>query len=146
MTEFLCGRGLSKATMSRALALEPRLRTGSFVMRPRYMHGLLELWTGGLNGALETLAALRDEVVERGQEGVVPLLFLYLVRACLWRDELDRAGRFAEESREAGALLDDPAALAIGLAADALVHAYDGQHDLARSEAQEALALFTRLQ
>jgi DNA-binding CsgD family transcriptional regulator len=145
MAEFLCGRGLADARLTRALELEDPLRAGSFVMRPRYIYGLLQLWTGELAGSVETLGALRDEVVERGQEGVAPLLFLYLVWACLWRGDFDRASRLAEESREAGALLEDPTASAIGLAADALVHAYDGHDELARVEAQEALAIFTRL-
>jgi DNA-binding CsgD family transcriptional regulator len=48
--------------------------------------------------------------------------------------------------REAADLLGDPTAQAITLTAAALAHAQDGHLEVARSEAQQALALFDRLQ
>ncbi len=146
MTEFLSGQGLDEERLARALALEDPLWHGTFVMHPRYIHGILQLWTGELAGALDTLGALLDEVVEHGQEGVVPLLFLYLVWACLWRGELERAGRLSRQALDAAALLEDPTARAIGLAAGALVHAHSGPTDAVRAEAGEALAIFSELQ
>ena len=146
MTEFLWGRGLDPERMAHALELEDPLWHGTIVTHPRYIHGILQLWTGELSGALDTLGALLDEVVERGQEGVVPLLFLYLVWGCIWRGELERAGDLAGQALEAAALLEDPTAKAIGLAAGALVHAHSGPAEAARAEAGEALAIFSDLQ
>jgi DNA-binding CsgD family transcriptional regulator len=146
MTEFLWGRGLDQDRLARALALEDPLWHGTFVMHPRYIRGILQLWTGELAGALDTLGALHDEVVVRGQEGVVPLLFLYLVWACLWRGELERADRLSRQALDAAALLEDPTATAIGLAASALVHAHSGPSEAVRAEAAEALAIFSDLQ
>jgi DNA-binding CsgD family transcriptional regulator len=146
MAEFLCGRGLDRARLRRALALENPAFTRSFVMRPQVINGMLQLWTGELDGAVDTLEAVHADIVERGQEGAAPMLSLYLVWAHLWRGELDVASRFAARSLEAAGLLDDPAVSGIALAASALVHAHDGRTPLARREAGEALHLFERLQ
>lgn len=82
-----------------------------------------------LDGALETLGAVRAEAVERGQEGAAPMLSLYLVWACVWRGDLDQAARLSDESREAAALLGDPTTSGLALSASALVHAHDGRSD-----------------
>jgi DNA-binding CsgD family transcriptional regulator len=146
LAEFLGGRGLDRARLERALALEDPAMTRSFIMRPRFIQGLLQLWTGELDAAGETLEAMHAAMVERGQEAAAPMLSLYVVWADLWRGELDRASRFAAHSVEAAALVDDPAVAAVVLAASALAHAHDGRTALARREAGDALGRFERLQ
>lgn len=146
IAEFMAGRGLAHERLARALALEDPARTARFVWRPRYIEAHLQLWTGDVEGALATYEELLAELVDQGQEGAVPMLFLYLVWACLWHGELDRAAAIAGQAREAASLLDDPTTLAVGLGAVALVHAYDGGGDAARAEAIEALGIFERLQ
>ncbi len=146
MAEFLSGRGLDRARLERALRLETPSTARSFVMRPRVIQGMLQLWTGELEDARDTLEAMRADVVERGQEGAAPMLSLYVVWAHLWRGELDLASRSAALSVEEAGLLDDPAVSGIALAASALVHAHDGSTALARREAGEAIGLLDRLQ
>lgn len=146
MAEFLGGRGLDQARLERALTLEDPAMTRSFITRPRFIQGLLQLWTGDLDAARDTLEAMHAATVERGQEAAAPMLSLYVVWAELWRGELDRASQFAAHSVEAAALVDDPAVAAVALAASALVHAHDGHTALARSDARDALGRFERLQ
>jgi DNA-binding CsgD family transcriptional regulator len=146
MADFLAGRGLDRRRLERALDLEDAAMPRSFMMRPSVIHGMLQLWTGELDGACDTLEAMHAETVERGQEGAAPMLSLYLVWAYVWRGRLDRAARFAEHSAEAAALLDDPAVSAVALAGSALVHAHDGRTALARDEARGSIDRFQRLQ
>ncbi len=146
MVEFLCGRGLDQARLARALALEDPSHRAPLVMQPRYVHGLLLLWTGQLEEALEILDGLRLESLELGRESDVPLLFLYLVWACIWLGDLSRAAAFAESSRETAALLDDMVANGLALSASALAHAHEGHAELARTEGAQAIALFEQLE
>lgn len=146
MAEFLAGIGLDRARLARALTLEDPAMGRSWMMRPKTIWGMLQLWTGDLAGALETLEAVQTDSVERGLESFAPMLVLYPVWAAVWHGDLDRAARLSEEGRAAASLVGDPNATGIALSASALVHAHDGHTDLARHEAGEALALFERLQ
>jgi DNA-binding CsgD family transcriptional regulator len=146
MAEFLSGRGLDHARLSRALELEDPLGASAFIMRPRVIHGMLQLWSGELDGALRALEAVYAETIERGQEGTAPMLALYLVWAHVWRGQLERAAHVSDRAREAAELLDDPTVSGLALSASALAHAHDGRVALAHAEAQEALALFERVQ
>jgi DNA-binding CsgD family transcriptional regulator len=145
MTEFLSGRGIDAARLERALALESPAMARAFMMRPRVIQGMLQLWTGELGDARRTLEAMHADLVEHGQEAAAPMLSLYLAWAYVWRGELDLGSRSAAGAVEAAGLFDDPAVMAIAQSASALVHAHDGNVPLARQEAGQALALFERL-
>jgi DNA-binding CsgD family transcriptional regulator len=145
MAEFLSGRGLDRARLERALALEDEAMARAFMMRPRVIQGMLQLWTGEVGEARRTLAAMHADLVARGQEGAAPMLAQYLVWAQVWGGELGPAAQAAAGAVEAAELLDDPAVSAIALSASALVHAYDGHSQVARGEAGAALAHFERL-
>lgn len=146
MAEFLGGRGFARDRLETALALEEGRGVGAFLMRPHVIDGMLELWTGELDRALASLGAVHAETTERGQEGLTPMLSLYLVWAAVWRGELEQAARWSEEALTAARLLEDPTTSGISLAASALVHAHDGRTELARTEATEACSLFERLE
>jgi DNA-binding CsgD family transcriptional regulator len=145
MADFLAGRGLDRERLERALVLERPAAATSFIMRPRVIQGLLQLWTGELAPARAALDAVHAELVERGQEGAAPMLALYPVWAYLWLGELELASRFAAQAVEEAELLDDPAVSAVALSASALAHAHDGGIALARRDAAAALNLFERL-
>jgi DNA-binding CsgD family transcriptional regulator len=142
---FMAGDGLDEERLTRALAFDDPLEA-LLVLRPRYIHGVLQLWIGDIEGSRATLGALHQETIERGQEALVPMLLLYMVQGALWSGDIRGAGSLAAEASEMAVLLDDPTASAIALGAGALVHAFDGQGELARAEALEALGLFERLQ
>jgi DNA-binding CsgD family transcriptional regulator len=146
MVEFLSGNGLAEQDLARAVDLEGPGDPAPVFMRPRFIRGLLLLWTGRLDESVAALDDVREGALDRGQESEAPLVFLYLVWACLWQGDLERAGRYAEESRETAQLLGDPVATALALSAAVLVHAHDGRVAEARAETAEALSLFDRLQ
>ncbi|HUB09904.1 MAG TPA: LuxR C-terminal-related transcriptional regulator [Myxococcales bacterium] len=144
MIRFIIGGGLDEDQLARALRLRDPVEL-PLVIRPRYFDGVLHLWLGDLDGSLERLGALYGEAVQGGQDAAVPMLLLYMVQARLGKGELGEAERLTEKAREAAALLDDPTALAVALAASALVHAQRGDSST-RVEALEALGLFERLE
>ncbi|HZT16630.1 MAG TPA: AAA family ATPase [Gaiellaceae bacterium] len=145
MMEFLCGRGLDAAALDRALALDDPLAPLPFMLRPRFIAGLLLLWTGSVSDGLEALDAVRLEALEQGREADVSLVGMYVVWACAWRGDLERARRVADETVRIATLLDDRMALALALSARAFVGAHAGGADAVREDADEALARFRQL-
>src|SRR5579885_1409854 len=70
---------------------------------------------------------------------------MYVVWACAWRGDLERARRVADETVRIATLLDDRMALALALSARAFVGAHAGGADAVREDADEALARFRQL-
>lgn len=145
MAEFLAGKGCDQARLEKALELEDPMGATTFMMRPRVIDGMLALWSGQVDRAIEALSRVYDEIVERGQEGTAPMLSLYLVWAHLWRGDFERAVLVSDQARDAATLLEDPTTLGLALSASALAHAHVGRIAEARAEAEEALELFERL-
>lgn len=145
ITNFMLGRGLAQDDLDRALAFEGPLRTAPFPVRPSYVSGILQLWSGRPREALATLDALRVEAIEQGGESELPQLYVYLVWAAIWHGDLGRAASYVRDAAEIAALLDDPFALSMSLAAAALLHAHQGDAKRARAEATEAAGLFEQL-
>ncbi|HZE06102.1 MAG TPA: AAA family ATPase [Solirubrobacteraceae bacterium] len=145
MAQFLCGGGTDEARLARALELEDPDRNGSLVMRPRYIQGLLQLWSGELDEAMDTLSTVREQTAERGQESVLPLQSLYLVWAAVWRGQLAQATAVAVQARQAASLVGDPASRALALSASALADAHRGRACRVRTDAGQALELFEQL-
>jgi DNA-binding CsgD family transcriptional regulator len=145
IAEFIGGLGFDEHRIGRARALEDPHRNRAWQMSPTFIHGTLLLYCGHLEQALDILSRLHMETLERGEESPIPFSCFYLTWVCVWRGDLVAAGRYAREALQTAALLDDPAAHAIALAASALVHAYDGSKDMARREALESVGLFQDL-
>jgi DNA-binding CsgD family transcriptional regulator len=146
MVGFLNGDGLSWERLERALELEEPDRQRSVFTAPRYIAGLLLMWTGRVREGLQTLLELRAERVERGVESDIPTFSLYLVWAYLWLGETDRAAALAAEDAASVALLGDRGLAALTLSAGALVSAQRGQTETAREQATLALTRLTSLE
>jgi DNA-binding CsgD family transcriptional regulator len=146
MAEFWLGRGVVETRMSEALAGEDRSRTGPLEMRPHFVDALLHLWTGDLDGAHARLTALRDELVERGEDTALPFLSLFLVVGALWRGDLATAGSAADAAWDIASLNGEPVAMALALSERALAHAICGPPEDAREAAIRALELFRNSQ
>lgn len=146
MVGFLSGDGLSAERLDRALALEDPDRPRSLFTSPRFIGGLLMLWTGRLPEALQTLLELRAERIERGVESDIPLFSLYLVWGYLWLGQTGQAVELAAADSAAVALLGDGGLAALTLSASALAAAHQGEIDTARTQANLALARLTELQ
>jgi DNA-binding CsgD family transcriptional regulator/tetratricopeptide (TPR) repeat protein len=145
MVRFLNGRGVDRRSLARALALEDPGRARSIITHPRFVLGLVQLWTGHLEEARATLGRLHDEMLVQGRETEATPVLLYLVWACLWQGDLPAALVLAQEARTVAELTDDLLESAVALAASALARAYEGGTDLVRTDAGRALALFARL-
>ena len=145
MIRLLCGRGLSSADLSRALALEDPNYPAPIIMRPRTIAGLVKLWTDQPREALQILEHQRAEAIEQGRESDVPLMYLYLVWACLWTGDVGRAVALAAESRRTAAQLEDRIANSLALAASALASAVAGDEAATRRDAHAASALFAQM-
>lgn len=146
MAEFMFGGGVNSERLATAISLEDPLMTRWWIMRPSLIQALLQLWTAELDEAIATLSALTAESVERGIEGFAPPCAFYVAWAHVWRGDLAGAATIAAQAIADGEFLEDPWSRGISLAAGALVHALDGHAELARSEAQESVELFERLQ
>jgi DNA-binding CsgD family transcriptional regulator len=146
MVGFLAGDGLAQERLDRALALEDPDRPRSQFTSPRFIAGLLEMWTGRVRQAVDTLMELRGERIERGVESDIPTFSLYLVWAYLWLGETERAAAIAASDAAAAALLSDRGLSALALSAHALVSAQQGDTERARRQANTALEHLTALQ
>ncbi len=144
MSAFLCGLGLSRAQLDRALELEAPLVGGPLTVRPSYVSGILLLWSGDVLEALATFERLRLEALEQGTESELPLLYVYMVWGCLWAGDPPQAAAYAEEATHVASLLDDPLSRALALSARALAHAHAGD-EAARAESLQAKVLFEEL-
>ncbi|HEX4009677.1 MAG TPA: AAA family ATPase [Solirubrobacteraceae bacterium] len=145
MVSFLNGDGFSQERLDRALALEEPDRQRSVFTSPRYIAGLILLWTGRLREAAQTLTDLRAERIERGVESDIPTFSLYLVWTFLWLGETDRAAEIAAADSAAAALLGERGLEALTLSASALVDAQRGDVEAARKHAARAEAQFSDL-
>lgn len=142
---FLRGGGIAEADLAGALRLADPRRDIAIAVRPRFVEGFLMLCVGRLDESIATLEALRADTLEQGRESDVPLLWLYLVWATLWRGDVRRATALADDALETAALLDDRLADALTLSASALAHAYAGEDDRTRVDADAAIEHFERL-
>jgi DNA-binding CsgD family transcriptional regulator len=143
--DFMAGKDLDEDALALALALESPRGAGALVLRPGYVHGILQLWTGDLDGAQRELGALRSQAREHGQDSLAPILLFFLAWTCLWQGNLAQAARFSDELDDAAALHGDPYATAMALASKALVHAHGCKAEAARDEAARSLAFFHQL-
>src|ERR1700730_729792 len=144
--EFFMGQGVSDERMGRALEMEDPFRPGPTQIRPRFINGLLLLFTGRLDEARASLVEFVVDAAERGQEAAIPMLSFYVVWACIWAGDVAEAGRVARQARDVAMLNDDASMRAMALSASALAAAHSGASDRAHADAGDALALMQRIQ
>jgi DNA-binding CsgD family transcriptional regulator len=146
MVGFLNGDGLRQERLDRSLALEDPDRPRSLFTAPRFIAGLLLIWTGRLREGAGTLEELRGERMERGVETDLPAFSLYLVLAYLQLGETDRAHDLSTRDAAAVELLQDRGLIALARSAGALVSAQRGDVEAARIDAAVALEHLTGLE
>lgn len=147
MVAFLSGDGITQERLDRALALEEPDRARALSTAPRYVAGLLLVWTGRLREAVRTLEELRAERLERGVDSDIPLFSLYLVWAYLGLGEAERAHQLATQDAATVELLGARRGLvAMAKSASALVSAHRGELEAARADAAVALEHLSGLQ
>jgi len=146
VVRFLLGRGLFSDDLERALRLEDPRYPGPIIFRPRAIYGLILLWTGRATEAFDVLEALRADAVEQGQETDAPLLYLYLIWACIWKGDIARALALADDAVRRASHLDDRIVSSLAYTCSALARAFAGDVPRARSDVAQAVALFDMLE
>lgn len=142
MAEFLSGRGLDKAKLERALALEDRARRVPVNLRPSLIAGLILAWIGESQAACARFEQLRAWLMERGEEGQLPMISgSGLVLAHCWSGDLPAAARAAREGLEVALQLGTAASRGLALSGMALANAYLGTAADARRQATESVEL-----
>jgi ATP/maltotriose-dependent transcriptional regulator MalT len=144
MVDFLLGRGLDREVVARALALEDANRPVAVMARPSMIAAVLDLYRGELEAARARLAALRERVIERGEESDLPFVAVYLALLECWSGDLDAAERYAREALESADQLESESLRALALAFAAFVAAHTGEAAAVRTAATEALELSER--
>ena len=142
MADFLSGQGLDRATLERSLALEDRTRRVPVNLRPSLIAGLILSWIGESDAACEMLEQLRAWLIERGEEGELPMISAYAsASAHCWRGDLKAGLRAAQEALEVAMQLDGEAPRSLALSGAALANAYLGNVADARRQATESVEL-----
>ena len=144
VVDFLVGEGLDEARLDRALTLEQYQFPSVMWMRPAFISPILRMWTGRLEEARAGFAALRRDLVERGEEASLPMVGIHAVHTECLAGDLGRAAALADESREASLHGAGDVARACVFTAQALVHAHSGDAAAARREAADAVLAFER--
>ena len=140
MLRFLYGHGFDVDRMRRALELETRETPVPSVFRPSVQNALLLACTGELGTAHEEMGAMRRHYVDRGEESELLFIDFHSVLLNIWRGEFTEAGALADDLMEKALQLGGDLPLCVGLTARALLAAYLGPADQARSDATEARA------
>jgi DNA-binding CsgD family transcriptional regulator len=139
--DVLCGRRLDDGKLSRALALEDPDRLVVAASRPTLLGGCCLLFVGRLTEARVQFLALRERLLERGHDSELPDASVYLAWIECLRGGLVAADAYAREADEAALGVGSDSLRGLTLAVCAMVDAYRGQAEAARTKAAHALAL-----
>ncbi len=137
--KFFRGDGPDEATLHRALALDGAdLVPAPF--RPTAHRALLLTWTGQLEEGRDELRAIRQGCLDRGEEAeIIPITFNSFL-AELWLGNVADAHAVAEDTMERAEQLGGALAPGIAHTMRAMLAAYAGQEQVARTSAEIALA------
>lgn len=138
--DYLKGRGLQDAKLTRALELEDEQRQTTAQMRPSLIAGQLMIYEGRLGRASHLLSGLRQRILNSGQESDLPYASASLAWAECWRGKLDAAAFYADEAVDTGSRIGN-SMRCFALACASVPAAYAGDATATRDRASEALAL-----
>ncbi len=140
MVGFLYGRGLDDASLNRALELEDQDAEIPFALRPSVHEAILRSCTGELEWAHRQMTSLRRTCIEHGQDGELMLVAFHSTLIEIWRGRLAEAALIVEDTTELAQQLGGDLPLSVALSSRALLAAYLGQVDEARTAVDEARA------
>jgi DNA-binding CsgD family transcriptional regulator len=146
MTEFLCGNGLDKALLERAIALDDQVGTAPVLEHPgpgtgRFPLALTLKWTDRFDAARELFHSLRSEHSERGDVGPLAAVLFHLGELEFWAGNWETAECVAEQGRELASRTGQAGAEARALNLEATIAACRGLSEQTRSKALASIAL-----
>lgn len=144
MMRFLTGAGVDDESLRRAVALEGHDVNIPIPFRPSTQRALLLDWSGQHAEARDGLLHLREACIERGDEAALSFIDFNAVLNSVWRGRYDEAAVIAGESVERARQLGGDVPLAAAVTSRAVVAAYRGDEQLARSDVAAGLAGFER--
>jgi DNA-binding CsgD family transcriptional regulator len=140
LAECLTGRPW-RATIDAALALEPTLELLPATRRPGFAYGCCLTCVGDLDGARTVFEGLAAHAIAHGDEALLPSILNRLVRVELQAGRWAAAGTNVEEGISRATESGHGPSIASLLGKRAVLAAFRGDHDQARSDADRALEL-----
>ncbi len=144
MTDFLAGNGVDWQKVERALALEDADRIGQLGLPARAVAGLLFVYAGRHAEGREILDTVRERLVERGDEGDLAHVLVWLSWLETRCGDFDAAARLADEAIACAALTGNLSMRRWAIGQRAFVHAHRGEISEARRRSAEAELLDQR--
>jgi DNA-binding CsgD family transcriptional regulator len=141
--DFRRGHALDRATLDRALELEDPDRRMLLPMRPIRLAAIAEYYSDNFARAASLYAELRQRVIDRGEDGQLPIVDAELSWAERTRGNLGRALEVSNEGCEVAQMLGGDTARLDMLCERSYVRATLGDEPGAREDAELALACTT---
>jgi DNA-binding CsgD family transcriptional regulator len=140
---FRRGDVLDRATLERALELEDPDRRMLLPMRPIRLAAIAEYYSDNFARSASLYGELRQRVIDRGEDGQLPIVDAELSWAERTRGNLSRALEIANEGCEVAQMLGGDTARSDMLCERSYVRATLGDEAGARADAEQALACTT---
>jgi DNA-binding CsgD family transcriptional regulator len=139
--DLVLGRGVDRAALGRALALEDWDQHTVLPLRPTWVALQAALLTGQLEQAHAIYDELRENLIGRGLDSDLPATAGLATWVECWRGDLDSARRISEEAVRGSLELESRTTRALALMARALARAHRGDVSGSQRDGEDALAL-----
>jgi DNA-binding CsgD family transcriptional regulator/tetratricopeptide (TPR) repeat protein len=127
MGDFLAGRGADWGKVERALLLEDPDRIAPMGMPPRAVCGCIYLFVDRYPEARDLLNTVRKRLAERGDEGDLAFVLLWLSWLEMRCGDFDAAGRIADEAIAFAAAAGNLSMQRWAIGQRAFIHAHRGE-------------------
>ena len=144
LADFLSGRGADSRKIERALLLEDPNRIAPMGMPSRAVAGCLLLFVGRHAEARDLLNTVRRHLAERGDEGDLAHVLLWLSWLEMQCGDFDAAGQLADDAIACAAVAGNLSMQRWAIGQRAFVHAHRGEISEARRRSAEAEQLDDR--
>jgi DNA-binding CsgD family transcriptional regulator len=134
VNNFMCGLGVDRADLQRAIASDDGSGAGPVPFQPRVQQALLMAWTGELGFARRELRTIERRRIESGEEGESIFISYHRAMVEMWSGDFAEADRIATDMMNRAAHLDGNMHLFAALTIRAGVSAYSGNVDEARRD------------
>ena len=138
IVDFLEGNGVDDESLSRAVALEKRDPPIWVQLRPQVHHASLLAWTGQLDAAHDHFLAIRQDLIDRGEESELMFVAFISVLNDIWRADFDTAGSVVADALERAMHLSGALPRGVAVMLQATLDAYAGRELDARRRIDEA--------
>jgi DNA-binding NarL/FixJ family response regulator len=141
---FMCGQGVDTPRLQRALELEDRDADVPVPFGASTVNALVLAWTGRLDEARAQVSAGRNRCIERAEYGHLMFIDLHSTLIEVWRGNFTDAAQVAKDAMERAEQLGGDHALVIADTIGAVVAAYAGREEEARTHARAAIEKASR--